>query len=165
MDRVWSGRELIWIRKVSAVSPPLVSSAPIDITDVPAVSGADLERLMRHLIGTGRGLALVKGLSDDEWSEIDDLIWSYDWAPARRVAVALRLRALVAAFTARRLKALLMQRGFAVLGAAMAAAAGQRLNVRFGFTVQTLLSDMSAALTKESVIATPPLRLPLAAAA
>lgn len=127
--------------------------ATIDITDVPSVDRADIECVMQHLIATGRGLAIIRGLSREEWDEIDTLIWSHAWSPARRLAVSLRFRSLIAAFAARRLKSLLLQSGFAVLVASVHVAAHLRFNARFGFAPQSLLSAVGA-LVEARVTAT-----------
>ncbi|HVX35632.1 MAG TPA: hypothetical protein VHC71_05390 [Hyphomicrobium sp.] len=120
--------------------------ARLDPTDVPPVRASDLNRPMQMLIANGQGLALLKGLSERELRELEDNLWSDVKSDAgARLAVALRFRALVDVFAARRLKDMLIERGFKVIAAAIAAASEQRLNTRFGFSAQRLLSAIDAA--------------------
>jgi len=120
--------------------------AKLDPTDVPQVAASDLYRPMQMLIAKGQGLALLKGLSERDLREIETSLWSeFQADPHSRVAVALRLRALIDVFAARRLKDLLLARGFKVIPAAIAAASKERLNTRFGFNAQRLLLAIDAA--------------------
>ncbi len=59
--------------------------------------------------------------------------------------MALRFRALLAVFDARRLKALFLERGFKLIAAAVKEAAEQPLNTRFGFNAQKLLTALDTA--------------------
>lgn len=114
--------------------------------DVPEVSAAELYEPMRRLIARGEGLALLKGMSEADLRRLEDELWAeLDMAAETRLAVALRFRALVALFGARRLKELLLHRGFKLVGAAVAEAAAQRLNMRFGFNIQKFVVALDAA--------------------
>lgn len=120
--------------------------AKLDPTDVPQVTASDLNRPMQMLIANGQGLALLKGLSERELRKLEESLWSDVKSDAdTRVAVALRFRALVDVFAARRLKNMLIERGFKVIAAAISAASEQRLNTRFGFNAQRLLRAIDAA--------------------
>lgn len=120
--------------------------AKLDPTDVPQVTASDLHRPMQILIANGQGLALLKGLSEREMRELEDSLWSDSEIDANeRLAVALRFRALVDVFAARRLRDMLLERGFRVIAAAIAIAAEQRLNAHFGFSAQRLLLAIDAA--------------------
>lgn len=135
--------------------------ARLDPTDVPPVRASDLNRPMQMLIANGQGLALLKGLSERELRELEDGLWSEVKSDAdTRIAVALRFRALVDVFAARRLKNMLLERGFKVIAAAIAAASEQRLNTRFGFNAQRLLFAIDAAMdsTHQPVFAALPLQ-------
>ena len=85
---------------------------------------ADLDFVIQLLIERGQGLALIRGLREAEIREIEDRIWAeFDSSNDARLAVALRFRALLSVFASRRLKALLLERGYRLLmavGAAMA---------------------------------------------
>jgi hypothetical protein len=112
----------------------------LNLADVSQVSASDLNLPMRMLIAQGQGLAFLKGLTEQEIRKLEDDIWNeFDGNTDARLAVALRFRALLAAFAARRLKDLLLERGFKVIAAAIAIAARQPLNTRFGFSTQKLL--------------------------
>jgi hypothetical protein len=121
-------------------------TARLDPTDVPQVAVSDLNRPMQILIANGQGLALLKGMSERELRALEDSLWSEFQGDAdTRLAVALRFRALVNAFAARRLRDLLLARGFKVMTAAIAAASEQRLNTRFGLSTQKLLLAIDTA--------------------
>lgn len=118
----------------------------LDIADVPAVSGEELYQPMRWLIEQGHGLALLKGLGEGDIRALEDALWQhFPGTPEARLAVALRFRALLDVFAARRLKELLLQRGFKVVRAAIEAAAEHRLNTRFGFSAQRFVVALDAA--------------------
>lgn len=120
----------------------------IDIADVPPVAADELYRPMQHLIASGRGLALLRGLGEDDLRQLEDVLWqSFDGPAERRVAIALRFRALVAVFAGRRLKETLLNSGFRGLSAAIAEAASQRLNARFGFKEQHFVMALARPAT------------------
>lgn len=121
-------------------------AAKLDPTDIPQVAASDLNRPMQMLIEKGQGLALLTGLSEHDLRELETSLWSdFQTDPDIRVAIALRLRALVDVFAARRLKDMLLARGFKVIPAAIAAASKERLNTHFGFNAQRLLLAIDAA--------------------
>lgn len=129
--------------------------AHFDLSDVPVVEASDLAFVIDLLRERGQGLALLRGLREDEIREIEDEIWmAFDDARkgTARLAVALRFRALLTAFSGRRLKALFLERGFRLLALAAQDAAARPLNVRFGFNTQQMLIalDASAARLRES---------------
>jgi hypothetical protein len=127
----------------------------LNLADVPQIAASDLDRAMQLLIARGQGLALLKGLTEQEIRKLEDDIWlEFDGDAEVRLAVALRFRALLAVFTARRLKDLLLERGFKVIAAAIVEAARQRLNTRFGFNAQRLLLAVDAATSPARVTAT-----------
>jgi hypothetical protein len=118
----------------------------LDPTDIPQVAASDLNRPMQMLIEKGQGLALLTGLSEHDLRELETSLWSdFQTDPDIRVAIALRLRALVDVFATRRLKDVLLARGFKVIPAAIAAASQERLNTHFGFNAQRLLLAIDAA--------------------
>lgn len=117
-----------------------------DTADVPRVAPRDLNRPMQILIANGHGLALLKGVSESELRQLERILWNeFGNDPRTRLAVALRFRALVDVFAARRLKDVLLERGFKVVTAAIAEASTLRLNTRFGFNPQKLLLAIDAA--------------------
>lgn len=114
-----------------------MTSASIDLSDVPTVSLHDLYAPMRRLISEGRGLALLNGLSETEIRNVESQIWA-DFAdqPETRLAIAMRFRALLDVFATRRLRQEFLNQGFKLIARAVAEASTQRLNTRFGFTAQ-----------------------------
>ena len=113
----------------------------IDHHDVPTVGLHDLYMPMRSLINNGRGLALLNGLSEDDIRTLENEIWQhFRDQPEKRVAVALRFRALLVVFKSRRLKDQFLNQGFKLIARAVAEASTQRLNTRFGFKAQAFVS-------------------------
>lgn len=124
-------------------------TASIDITDIPAVTERQLMMPLQLLISRGRGLALLDGLDEMTLAEIEDHVWRHlDGGRETKLSVVLRFRALIEVFGARRLKALFLETGFALLAPAIATAAGLRLNARRGFSPQTYLVTIKAVLAQ-----------------
>ena len=118
----------------------------LNLADVPRVDAAELDIPMRLLIGKGQGLALLKGLTEREIRDLENEIWTgFEGSDEARLAVALRFRALLDVFASRRLKGLLLERGFRLIAAAIREASRQPLNTRFGFNAQRLLTALDAA--------------------
>lgn len=137
--------------------------ANFDLADVPVVDASDLVFVIELLRERGQGLALLRGLREDEIREIEDAIWAaFDdkTAGTSRLALALRFRALLQVFTSRRLKGLFLERGFKLLAAAAEHAAARPLNIRFGFNGQQMLLALDASTVRPLHPAT---ELPLAA--
>ena len=121
-------------------------NAYLNLADVPKVDAAALGIPMRKLIDRGQGLALLRGLDEAGIRALESEIWA-DFAGTAevRLAVALRFRALLQVFSARRLKGLLLERGFRVIAAAINEAAEQPLNARYGFKAQSLVLALDRA--------------------
>jgi hypothetical protein len=128
------------------------TSTTWDLNDVPAVAPTDLAAAMRVLIDNERGLVLLRGLSDGDLdlvrSELQRLFQS---EPQRALAVFVRLRTMVDVFAARRLKDLMLDRGYAVLAPAIAIAASLRLNANRGFNPQRFMLSLQEALAANLV--------------
>lgn len=108
-----------------------------DAADVPPVSVEALIVPMRAAIANGKGLALLNGLPESEIRDLEAIVWShFSDDPGTRLAVALRFRALLDVFRARRLKELFLQNGFKLIARAISEASTQRLNPAFGFKSQ-----------------------------
>lgn len=139
-------------------------SAALNITDVPSVRPEHLYMPMRHLIAQGRGLALLNGLTDSDLRNLDSEIWAgFADQPELRLAVALRFRALLDVFDARRLKNLLLRRGFKLIAMAIAQAATQRLNTNYGFSAQRFVAALDKEPATTIARSTYDTQLPLAA--
>ncbi len=120
-------------------------TAMIDTADVRQVSAADLFTPMRMLILQGKGLALLRGLRDDDLRALESAFWAdFKGSNDVRLAVALRFRALLDVFASRRLKDILLQRGFKLIARAIEEAATQRLNTRFGFSAQKFVAALAS---------------------
>lgn len=125
----------------------------IDATDVQPVEAGDLMLPVQHLIAEGRGLALFHGLAEDDFRSLETMIWQhYADRPHLRLAVALRFRALIDVFGARRLKDLFLKRGFKLMAAAIHVAATQRLNAHFGFKAHCFVLALDAAVTPRTPV-------------
>ncbi|KAB2920597.1 MAG: hypothetical protein F9K29_01805 [Hyphomicrobiaceae bacterium] len=128
-------------------------TAAVDFSDLPLVAPEKLAVPMRFLIDSGRGLALLRGLSHAELREIDHAVWlAFGDDPAGRLALVLRFRAFAEVFTCSRLRSLFLKRGLALLAPALKVAAGMRLNMERGFNphkfavaLEGLLSELDRA--------------------
>lgn len=128
-------------------------TALIDVTDIPAVSERQLMMPLQLLIVRGRGLALLDGLDETTLAEVEDYVWRHlEGGRETKLSVVLRFRALVEVFGARRLKALFLDTGFALLAPAIATAAGLRLNARRGFSPQTYLVTLKGLLAETPAV-------------
>lgn len=120
--------------------------ANINLADVPAVEARELHFVMDMLIRSGQGLALLRGLKEEEIRSLEARFWAdFKGSEIACLAVALRFRALLNVFADRRLKALFLDRGFRLLALAAYEAAQRPLNIRFGFNAQQLLLALVAA--------------------
>ncbi len=107
----------------------------LDISDVPLVPATDLALVMRFMIDSGRGLVMMRGLSNADMQDLEETLWDrIAGDTAHRRAVLLRFQHLVDVFSARRLRDQLMQRGFRMIAPAIQLAAGMRLNAKWGFS-------------------------------
>lgn len=107
----------------------------MDDTDVPLVAPAELARAMRFMIDSGRGLVLLRGVSGADMRGLESAIWHrLEGDLAQRRAVLVRFQCLVQVFSARRLRQLLLRRGFRLIAPAIQLAATMRLNATWGFS-------------------------------
>jgi len=112
----------------------------LDISDVPPVSTVELAIAVRLLIGGGKPLANAAQVTERELREVEKELWTrHEGIAGRKLAVALRLRALVAALGARRIAALIGDTGNGAKLALVEAAATLRLNAQRGFVPQHLV--------------------------
>ncbi len=104
------------------------------LSDVPLVDPQALALPMQYMIDTGRGLAMLRGISKEELRQVDHALWERLGAdPAQRLAVLVRFRCLIRVFGARRLANLLLENGFNLIAPAVHVAARMRLNADVGF--------------------------------
>ena len=136
-------------------------AAAIDPADVRPVAPEALLLATRHLVDSGRGLAMLKGLSERELREVDAAVWD-DLAgdPAELVETLLRLRCLIRVFGARRLANLFLQRGHSLIAPAVYVAARMRLNTQWGFSplkFERALQDLLAQMGEPADRVVPPI--------
>jgi hypothetical protein len=123
-----------------------------DLTDVPAIASADLAAAMQALVADGRGLVLLRGLEDADLDTVQaELKRRFHTDPQTALAAFVRFRHLAEVFSARRLKELMLERGFALIGPAIAIAASLRLNANRGFNPQKFLLALQDAQTDNVV--------------
>jgi len=123
-----------------------------DLTDVPAITPTDLAAAMQALIAGGRGLALLRGLEDADLDTIQaELKHRFHGDPQTALAVFVRFRHLAEVFSARRLKDLMLDRGYALIAPAIAIAASLRLNAHRGFSPQKFLLALQETMTDNVV--------------
>lgn len=126
------------------------------LTDIPAVDAGDLAAAMRALIENGRGLVLLNGAAPTDLDTARAAMQSrHHAAPQRALASFIRFRHLIEVFGARRLKDMLLGKGYAVMAPAIAVAATQRLNANRGFNPQSFLMALDKALAANVVALEP----------
>jgi L-alanine-DL-glutamate epimerase-like enolase superfamily enzyme len=107
---------------------------PVNLTDVALVDPNRLALALEYMVKTGRGLTMLRGITEAELREVDQALWDELGSnPVERVAVLVRFRCLIRVFAARRLANLLMQAGYRLLAPAARVAARMRLNADLGF--------------------------------
>lgn len=127
-----------------------------DLTDIPTVDADDLGAAMRSLIENGRGLALLRGLSDADLDTVQaTLKQRFHGQPQRALAAFVRFRQMIDVFAARRLQDMLLRRGHGTIAPALRVAAALRLNAHRGFNPQQFVLSMNAALTPNVVTMEP----------
>jgi hypothetical protein len=127
-----------------------------DLTDVPAVAPTDLAVAMRALIDNERGLVLLGGLADEDLDTVQaELKRRFHGDPQRALAVFVRFRHMVEVFSARRLKDMMMERGYGLMAPAIAIASSLRLNANRGFNPQKFVLSLQGAVTANVVALEP----------
>jgi hypothetical protein len=123
-----------------------------DLTDVPAIASTDLAAAMQALIADGRGLVLLRGLENADLDTVQaELKRRFHADPQTALAVFIRFRHLAEVFSARRLKDLMLDRGYALIAPAIAIAASLRLNANRGFNPQKFLLALQETMTDNVV--------------
>jgi hypothetical protein len=124
-------------------------SAVLDRSDVPQVMAEDLALPMQHMIAAGRGLVLLRGISDTELRQVEHAVWDeIEGGSSVKVATLLRFRCLVGVFASSRLQQLFLRRGLALLEPALEVAAEMRLNVQWGFNPVKFTRALEARLAE-----------------
>lgn len=120
-------------------------SPAIDLTDLPKAEPETLALAMRLLIEDGRALILLRGATPEDRARLEERFWQrFEGTTADGVVALLRLWSLVDVFKAARLRAILMDRGYALLADAARVAAEQRINIDWGFNPQRMLMALAS---------------------
>lgn len=123
----------------------------LDMTDVPVVPAAELALAMQHMIDSGKGLVLLRGLAAPDMRTLEAAIWDrLEGSIAQRRAVLVRFQCLADVFGARCLHDLMLRRGFPLMSLALKAAATMRLNVKRGFSPTKFNIALRMALAEAS---------------
>jgi hypothetical protein len=116
------------------------------------IAPSDLAAAMQALVAEGRGLLLVRGLEDADISTVQAALKRRFHADPQAVLAAfVRFRHLAEVFSARRLKKLMFDRGYALLAPALTIAASLRLNAHHGFNLQQFLLALQERLADNMV--------------
>lgn len=128
-------------------------NTPFDPTDLPRVPADTLALAMRLLIEDGRALILMRGAAPEDRSRLEARFWTrFEGPTGEGVAALLRLWGLVEVFQARRMRSLLLDRGYALIADAVREAARQRLNLSWGFNPQRMLDALTVKRQPEPVL-------------
>ena len=107
---------------------------PLNLSDVALVDARDLGMVMQYMVRNGRGLAMLRGVTETELRQIESALWDeLSDNPAQRVAVMVRFRCMIGVFRARRLSDLLLNTGYRLIAPSVRVAASMRLNASLGF--------------------------------
>lgn len=115
-----------------------------DTTDLPTVRRAALALAMHLLIEDERGLVLLRGADAADRKALEAKFWDcFDGDTREGVATLVRLWSLIEVFQARRLREMLLDRGFALVQSAITVASASRLNVQWGFNPQRFITALA----------------------
>ena len=121
----------------------------LDLSDVALVEPQKLALAMQYMVDTGRGLAMLRGISKAELREVDHALWDAPGRdPLERLAVLVRFRCLIKVFGARRLRDLFMHTGHTLFAPAVQVAARMRLNASLGFNPVKFERALASELAK-----------------
>jgi hypothetical protein len=121
----------------------------LDETDIPLVPPAELARAMRCMIDSGRGLVLLRGMCAADMRELEAAIWHrLEGDIVQRRATLVRFQCLVEVFSARRLRELMLRRGFRLIAPALHLAAEMRLSAKWGFSPHKFNLALQALVTE-----------------
>jgi hypothetical protein len=108
----------------------------LNLSDVNCVNSKSLALAMQYMVDTGRGLTMLRGISEAELREVDlALLDALGGDSVERRAALVRFRCLVKVFSARRLRDLLLSTGYNLITPAVQVAARMRLNAELGFNL------------------------------
>lgn len=137
-----------------------------DRSDVPLVDATQMSVALGAVVESGHARVFFEGAGQSERDAVEAMYWElFEGEAALGGTVLLRLWNLVDALQSRRLKGLLMDRGFGLLQSAFAAAGGMRLNLDWGFVPQRLIwaieeAEAARAAQEPATIRLAPSQLP-----
>ena len=120
-----------------------VQSIKLDPTDIAPVRPQAIQAVIDLIVERGQSLILFHGASPAARADVNAAFW--DAHTGDRVlanATIIRFWHLVDALATRRLKWMLLERGYAALAPLATTAATARLNVGWGFKPQTLVNAL-----------------------
>ncbi len=121
----------------------------LDLSDVPAVSSAQLGDVMNILVSQGRAGVLFRGPDAADRAEVEAAFWqTHEGSTADGVATLLRFWALVDVFQNKRIVSVLHNRGYAILAVAAKAASSMRFNANWGFNPQRFIWALDASMAQ-----------------
>ncbi|MCB1520591.1 MAG: hypothetical protein KDJ37_08445 [Hyphomicrobiaceae bacterium] len=121
-------------------------TANFDTTDLPVVSRQSLALAMQLLVDDGQGLIILRGANAADRARLEARFWdAFSGETQEGVATLVRLWSMVDVFQSRRMRQLLLDRGFGLIPAAIAEAARQRINLDWGFNPQRFLMALKSA--------------------
>ena len=121
----------------------------LDLSDVPAVSSAQLSDVINILVSQGRAGVLFRGPDADDRAEVEAAFWEiHEGSTADGVATLLRFWALIDVFKNKRMVTVLRNQGYAILSAAAKAASTMRFNANWGFNPQRFIWALDASMTQ-----------------
>ena len=117
----------------------------LDPTDIPVVPAGVLQAMINLVVERGQALILFHGAPPATRSEIERAFWqAHAGDRTSGNATLIRFWHLVDAMSARRLKNMFLDRGYAALTPLAACAASTRLNVHWGFKPQHFVAALMA---------------------
>lgn len=122
-----------------------------DLTDLPTVRADELALPMRLLVDGGQALLLLCETrpAEADMKRLDEAFWRhFRGDTARGHAILLRFWCLIDVLATRRLRALLLETGFAFIAPAVEAASGMRVNANWGFNPQRFLWALRSTRSK-----------------
>jgi hypothetical protein len=137
----------------------------LNLSDVALVKPQNLMLAMQYMVDTGRGLAMLRGITKAELREVDHALWdALGDDPIERLAVLVRFRCLINVFGARRLRELLMHTGHNLIAPSVQVAARMRLNADLGFNPVKFERALTELLAKTQAVRRPAeTQMPIAA--
>lgn len=116
-----------------------------DLNDVPRVAAFDLQTAVQRVIATGHANLLLGHASACDRASFEEMFWNeFSGETSLGAAILVRLWAMSDVLAARRLQAMLHDRGFVFLRQIAKVAAGQRFSAYRGLNPQHMIWSLKA---------------------